>query len=439
MVRWLVVLAIGLAPAGVWAQEAPVDHSQMDHAHMHHAPVVSSDVVDLELARNASGTAWQPETTPHLALHTEAGGFMFMFHTALFGGYDWAGSNRGDQQAFGAGWVMGMARRRIGRASIMLRAMLSPEEWTAAYRQGGYPLLLQTGETYGGQPLHDRQHAHDLFMEVGALYTQGLTEALALQLYAAPAGEPALGPIAFPHRWSAGADPLATLSHHWQDSTHISFGVLTAGVIHRAAKLEGSWFNGREPDEDRHDFDLRRPDSYAVRLSVAPAPAWSGQISYGHLASPEALLPGVSVQRFTASAMYDHALGAAGHWAALASFGANKEEGEALGSSFLVEANVDLDGSNVVLGRVEAVQKAGHDLVLAPALDEQHFLLSSLAVGYLRNAGPLAGFLPGLGARATVDLVPASLDPVYGGRLLLGAVVYARVVVAPSSHAGHAM
>jgi hypothetical protein len=212
-------------------------------------------------------------------------------------------------------------------------------------------------------------------------------------------------------------------------------------VIYRMAKLEGSWFNGREPDERRWDLDLARPDSYSVRLSLAPTPAWSTQISYGHLASPEALKPGVAVQRITASAMYDHALGASGHWAALASFGANKEQGEALGSSFLVEANVDLDGRNVVFGRAELVQKEGADLVLAPPLDEQRFLLTSFALGYLRNIGAVGGFMPGLGVRGALDVVPEALDAAYGSRVPLGVVAYARLVVAPPSSAwnsGHA-
>jgi hypothetical protein len=245
-----------------------------DHAgHRAAAQSRTQSIVDLELLRNASGTAWQPETTPHAALHTEAAGFELMFHTLLFGGYDAQATDRGASETMGVGWLMGMARRRFENSSVTARVMLSPEPWSAGYRAGGYPLLLQTGETFEGQPLRDRQHPHDLFMEVAALYTQGIGDALALQLYVAPVGEPALGPVAFPHRYSASADPFATLSHHWQDSTHISYGVVTLGVITRWAKLEGSWFNGREPDERRYDFDLRRPDSYSARLSIAPKPA----------------------------------------------------------------------------------------------------------------------------------------------------------------------
>jgi hypothetical protein len=419
--RLVVALLVCAVAAPAWAQQ----DRQVD------------TVVDLELSRNGSGTAWQPATTPHAAIHGHAAGFELMFHESLFAGYDDQGSLRGAHELIGIGWVMGMARRRFKNSSLLLRAMLSPEAWTDGYRDGGYPLLLQTGETFDGAPIHDRQHAHDLFMELGALYTQGLTDGLGVQVYAAPSGEPALGPIAFPHRYSASSDPLATLSHHWQDSTHIAFGVLTAGVIFRSAKLEGSWFNGREPDEDRTDFDFHPFDSYAVRLSLAPAPAWTAQVSYGYLASPEALQPGVSVQRVTASAMYDHALGDAGHWAATAVFGANKDRGAALASSGLAEANVDLDGRDVVFGRVEVVQKTGGDLVLTAPLAETLFLLTSFDLGYLRNLGQLGAFLPGVGARGTLDLVPSGLEPFYGSRVLLGGIVFLRLAIAPMSHMHH--
>jgi hypothetical protein len=394
-------------------------------------------VVDLELKRNASGTAWQPESTPHAALHAEAGGFELMFHSLLFAGYDAQATDRGDHQAIAVGWVMGMVRRRFATSSLTARIMLSPEPWTAGYRGGGYLLLLQTGETFQGQPLRDRQHPHDLFMEVAALYTQSLGNDLALQLYVAPAGEPALGPVAFPHRYSASADPFATLSHHWQDSTHISFGVITFGVITRWAKLEGSWFNGREPDETRYDLDLRRPDSYSGRLSVAPNPGWSIQASYGHLAAPEALRPEVSVHRVTASATRDGNLAAGVHWATTGAFGANKETGESWSPSFLLEAIFDLDGANVVFGRGEVVQKSGRDLVLTPDLDETHFWLSALGLGYLRNFGPFGGFLPGVGARGFVSLVPSGVEPFYGTRIPVGGMVYLRFAVAPMNHEKH--
>jgi hypothetical protein len=393
-------------------------------------------IVDLELLRNASGTAWQPEGTRHAALHSEAAGFELMFHTLLFAGYDAQGTDRGDHQPMGVGWLMGMVRRRFASSSLTARVMLSPEPWSAGYRAGGYPLILQTGETFEGQPLRDRQHPHDLFMEIAALYTHGIGDNLALQLYVAPAGEPALGPVAFPHRYSASADPFATLSHHWQDSTHISFGVATVGVVTRWAKLEGSWFNGREPDERRYDLDLRRLDSYSARLSIAPTRGWSAQASYGYLASPEALRPDDSVHRVTASATQDRPFRESGRWATTAAFGANKEGSESLSPSFLLETNLDLDGRNVVFGRVEVLRKSGHDLVLTPELEAEHCWVAGLGLGYLRNFGPVGGFLPGVGARGFAGLVASGVEPFYGTPVPIGGIAFVRVAVATIAHQG---
>src|SRR5262245_10771942 len=152
---------------GAWAQHEGHHPAQPEPETTPGAPVLS--VVDLELGRIASGTAWQPELTPHAALHTTVAGTDLMFHGLLFGGYDYQGSERGADDPVGIGWLMGMARRRFGRSWLAGRVMLSPEPWTAAHR-GGYPLLLQTGETFENAPLHDRQHPHDLFMEVALLY-----------------------------------------------------------------------------------------------------------------------------------------------------------------------------------------------------------------------------------------------------------------------------
>jgi hypothetical protein len=329
---------------------------------------------------------------------------------------------------------MGMVERRFARSTLTGRVMLSPEPWTV--RDGGYPLLLQTGETYNDEPLRDRQHPHDFAMEVGAVYTQAITDGIALQGYAAAAGEPALGPVAFPHRASAAPDPLATLGHHWQDATHISFGVLTAGVVSRYAKLEGSWFNGREPDETRWDFDLQAPDSYAVRLSVAPAPSTTAQVSYGYLSSPETLRPDVSAHRFTGSV--SHYAGLAGDRRLLttAVFGLNREEGEDVSSSGLVEAALLL-GANEIFGRAELIQKSGHDLVLDEALEEETFWLGALSLGYLRNLPELGGWLPGLGVRGAMNVVPEGLSATYGSRTVFGAMAYARLTIAPMVHGGH--
>jgi len=393
-------------------------------------------VLEREIARNASGTAWQPDDTPHTALHASAAGWDLMFHTLLFGGYDYQATDRGSDTPVAIGWVMGMARRRLGfGADVTGRVMLSPEPWTV--RDGGYPLLLQTGETYQGEPLRDRQHPHELFMELGGLYTQALTPGFGFQIYAAAAGEPALGPVAFPHRVSSSPDPLAALGHHWQDSTHISFGVLTAGLLTRVAKLEGSWFNGREPDETRYDLDLRSPDSFAARLSVAPFSSTVGQISYGYLASPEVLRPDEEVHRVTASVTHHRGMRAKGLWASTAAFGLNREGQEDATSSLLLETALDLDGRNVIFGRGELVQKTGHDLVLTPDLEEERFWLGALALGYVRNLGEFGSWMPGVGVRGSVNFVPEALRGFYGTRTPVGGMVYLRLALAPMRQMAH--
>jgi hypothetical protein len=426
----------GPAPAEPTAPPA----SHPDHGAMGHVMTPSSEsmsVSDIPMMRNASGTAWQPDASPHAGLHGSAAGWDFMFHGLLFGGYDWQSGSRGDHAPVGLGWLMLMADHDVGPGRFGARVMLSPEPFTAQH-DGGYPLLLQTGETYQGEPLRDRQHPHDLFMELAATYTQPLSKNWAFQLYAAPAGEPALGPVAFPHRLSASSDPLAVIGHHWEDSTHIAFGVLTAGLFTPTAKLEGSWFNGREPDENRKDFDFHKLDSYSLRLSVNPAREVSAQVSYGYLPSHDVLHPEEPLHRMTFSAMYHRPVGSSGHWATTAVFGRNVEGEHGGSNAALLETNLDLDGLNVVFGRVEYVQKTGHDLVLPEALEEERFGVASLSLGYLRNLGPLGPVLPGVGVRAAVNLVPAGLEPTYGSRTPVGGMIYLRLASAPMQHGGHA-
>ena len=223
-------------------------------------------VLGIPMTRNGSGTSWLPDAAPMHAAHFTAGRWSLMVHGSLYAMYDRQLTQRGDAQVSSPNWGMLMAGRGLAGGFLQFRGMFSVEPFTVGGR--GYPLLLQTGESYRGEPLHDRQHPHDLFMELAALYERPVASNLAVSLYLAPVGEPASGPVAFPHRPSAANDPLAPLGHHWQDATHISFGVLTAAIFSRTVKLEGSLFNGREPDEDRYDFD------YAGR-SLDPGPAAS--------------------------------------------------------------------------------------------------------------------------------------------------------------------
>src|SRR5258708_4609031 len=197
---------------------------------------------------------------------------------------------------------MGMAERPLGPGVFTARAMLSLEPATVTQRR--YPLLFQQGETAFGKPIIDGQHPHDFIMELAALYDVRVGAHGLFSLYAAPVGDPALGPTAYPHRESASEDPLAALGHHQQDSTHIAFNVLTAGATWRAVRVEASGFHGAEPDEQRWGFQPSPNglalDSYSSRITISPAPDWSGQYSIGHIKSPESLASNEDQQRQTA-------------------------------------------------------------------------------------------------------------------------------------------
>src|SRR5580765_8745636 len=227
-----------------------------------------------------------------------------MFHYNLIAGMNRQGGPRGVTKLDSKNWFMPMAYHKVGKGTVQLRGMFSAEPFT--FPRSGSPLLFQTGETFKGQPLIDHQHPHDLFMELSAQYTLPLGERGTWFTYFGYPGEPALGPVAFMHRLSASENPSATLAHHLQDSTHISFGVLTTGFTYRWLKLEGSVFNSREPNENRYDFEAARWDSRSVRLSYAPNHNWTMQISQGLLRNLEALDPGTT-HRTTASISYNRA------------------------------------------------------------------------------------------------------------------------------------
>jgi len=295
---------------------------------------------------------------------------------------------------------------------------------------GGFPELLQTGEYYNGVHIHDRQHPHDLFMEASVTYRRPLSDWLGVELYLAPVGEPALGPPAFMHRASAEGDPFPPLSHHWQDSTHVTFGVATAGLYTRQVKLEASWFNGREPDQDRWNFDFRALDSFSVRLSANPVQPVSLQVSYGYLASPEPpALAGASLSesRVTASLSVSLPLPKVQVDSTLV-WGRDLEATPL--DSVLFETNFDLDGRNAPFVRLEVVQKSAHDLVVPGlaglAAFAQSYLLFSGVLGFVHSFPAVGPIEPALGARASLGRVPSDLagPAIYGSQVLFGGYVY---------------
>jgi hypothetical protein len=314
--------------------------------------------------------------------------------------------------------------------------MLSAEPTTVG--AAGYPLLLQSGESYHAVPLHDRQHPHDLFMETALLYERAIAPSVALSAYLAPAGEPALGPPAFPHRPSADWDPLAPISHHWQDGTHVTFGVLTAGAFSHSIRLEWSAFNGREPDENRTNFDFhgRRLDSFAGRVSVNPSPDLSLSAWYGYVHSPEALEPQASVHRLGTAVLVTRETANGGRWSSTFVYGANAPLGDRWSNSLLLESSLDVSEKHSLFGRVEYVQKSAADLAVS-AVPGARYDVGEITLGFLRTVKGAGILAVGVGVRGTVNIVPPSLRMVYGSRLPLGAALYCAIRPAPISAMPH--
>src|SRR5437870_365110 len=410
-------LLLTLIACAAWPLRAQMD--------MQHSMKMNEGPLGIPESRMGSGTSWLPDASPMHAAHMVLGDWTLMLHGKGFVQYDWQGGPRSSNQLGFVNWAMAAASRSLGGGRLELRGMLSAEPWTIGSR--GYPLLLQSGESYRGAMLHDRQHPHDVFMELATLYERPVARNLGLSLYLAPVGEPAVGPVAFPHRPSAANDPLAPISHHWQDGTHITFGVLTAGVFTRTAQLEASWFNGREPDEDRTDFDYagRRLDSYSARVTVNPGPRWSFSGWYAYLRSPEELRPDESLHRFGVSVLTTQPFGQGGQRASALIWGANNPIGSGqVANSIVLESNPDLDGTNSIFGRAEYVRKSAEDLVLPTAPAGAVYDIGELALGYHRVLLTAGRAAAGAGIRGAVNFVPASLEGAYGARMPLGIALY---------------
>ena len=353
--------------------------------------------------REASGTSWQPDSAIHGGLHADAGDWTLMGHAALNLVYDRQSGPRGGEMGFVSGMAMGSARRELGGGTLQLRAMLSPDPLNG---RSGYPLHLAAGESADGvTPLVDRQHPHDFFMELSASYSHSIGAGSSLFLYAGLPGEPAFGPPAFMHRMSIQDSPEAPITHHWLDSTHIAFGVVTAGLVLGDVKLEGSRFNGREPDHRRWNIETAPLDSTALRLSWNPTGTLSLQASWARLIAPEQLDPHENSTRWSASALYTRRLGGGNWWSATLAWG-NRDGAEA----------VALEGA------------AGLDpwTVYARAEYAQNDELAGGHHGARRNVGKVSAELIhdfrvsrrlrlGLGAQYALNFVPAALEPLYAG------------------------
>jgi hypothetical protein len=393
---------------------------------------------DAQNTQNTLDTRGAQDASPHQHMHMPmdmetSTGWQFMQDGVLFGLFNHQAGLRGGDEMKAPNWWMGMATRPVGPSRLTLNAMFSLDPATAGER--GYADLFQVGEALHGRPLIDRQHPHDFFMQLAAIWRTPIGQKTGLTVAGGPAGEPALGPVAFMHRASMAEYPFAPLGHHTLDSTHISYGVVTAAVDHGPWVVEGSIFNGREPDEDRWDFDFGPLDSVSGRVWFRPTERWEFQVSTGHLIHPEELEPG-DIQRTTASASW---------------FGRRGTDSTAVTVGYGVNATTDgrrqamfaeatrHSGRVSLFGRAETLQ-VETNLLLTDAIPTardaaaRKDTVAAFTVGGVRDLPPWHGFEAGLGAALAWYLVPDALEATYGDHPV-SFQIYVRIRP-PASHMG---
>src|SRR5712692_3537381 len=390
--------------------EPRMDHShEVRSEHQHGSSEMLGALGRYPMTRESSGTAWQPDASPHQGIHAMYGEWSTMTHGFANLIYDRQGSPRGDTKTFSTSMLMLMGQRPLGDGTVALRGMVSADPLMG---KRGYPLLLQTGETANGAPLIDRQHPHDLFMELSASYSRPLSDRSSVFVYAGLPGEPALGPPAFMHRFSGEDNPEAPISHHWLDSTHITYGVVTLGYVFGNLKIEGSAFRGREPDENRYDIETGRLDSASLRLSYNPAADWALQLSRGRLKSPEESHPDADINRTTASAIY-HRSFAAATWQTTFAWGRNAPSHGDATDAFLLESALRMARTHTFFARAERTDKNE----LFPAGDplaDQTFRVGKLTLEYVYDFPRDGHYKIGVGGLVSRYSLPSGLEPSYG-------------------------
>ena len=405
--------ATPVEPLGMGAMQ--MSHSAEDHGGM----TMAGALGPYAMQRESSGTAWQPDNSQVMGLMTHKGDWMLMAHGILNLVYDHQDGRRGDDKAFGSGMLMGMAQRPLGNGKVQFKAMVSPDPLMGAR---GYPLLLASGETANGRDrLIDTQHPHDFFMELSASASQNIGAKSSVFIYGGLPAEPAFGPPAFMHREAILDSPEAPISHHWLDSTHISFGVLTAGLVVDRMKVELSRFNGREPDQHRWNIETGPLDSTAVRVSWNPTRTLALQGSWGHLTDPEQLEPGVDQKRWSASAMWADEVAPGWKAAATLAWGrksalGHSDDALAAEASFK-HAQWTLFGRGEITGNRELVQ----------GQDEPAYRVCKASIGALRDFRIADHLSVGAGGLLSLNFVPAPLAPLYGGSNPAGAMAFVRI------------
>ncbi|MGN6849708.1 MAG: hypothetical protein ACTHJK_09600 [Sphingomicrobium sp.] len=370
--------------------------------------------------RESDGTAWQPDaSTPMTGPMLMSGDWMLMAHGVLNLVYDHQSGPRGDDKAFASGMLMGMAQHSLGDGTLQFRAMLSPDPLMGP---SGYPLLLASGETANGRDrLIDRQHPHDFFMELSASASQNIGRKSSMFVYAGLPGEPAFGPPSFMHRESIMDSPEAPISHHWLDSTHITFGVVTAGVVLDRFKIEASRFNAREPDQHRWNIETGPLDSTSVRVSWNPTRTLALQGSWAYFKDPEQLEPGVNQKRLSASLLYANEIAPGWKFATTLAWGRKTIEHHN-DDAYVAEASLK-HHAWTLFGRGEMTENRE----LIQGQDEPAYRVGKVSVGAVRDFRIASHLSLGAGGLFALNFVPEPLSSLYGGRNPTGAMAFVRL------------
>jgi hypothetical protein len=369
--------------------------------------------------RESSGTAWQPDSSGHAGLMTTGGDWTLMAHGLVNLVYDHQSGPRGGSKVFASGMLMGIARRPLGNGTLQLKAMVSPDPIMGPR---GYPLLLASGETANGHDrLIDRQHPHDLFMELSGSVSQGIGSAGSIFVYAGLPGEPAFGPPSFMHRESIQDLPEAPITHHWLDSTHITYGVVTAGLVLNRLKVEASRFNAREPDQHRWDIETGPLASTSMRVSINPTRTLALQGSWAHLEDPEQLEPGIDQTRWSASVLWAEDAAPGWHAAATLAWGRKSSDGHN-DDGLAAEGSLE-HGGWTISGRVEWVENRELlGLVESPA-----YRVGKVSLGAVRDWRIADHLSLGAGGLFSLNFVPGALVSLYGSDSPTGAMGFVRL------------
>jgi hypothetical protein len=370
------------------------------------------------LMQEASGTSPNPASAPMPMRMMMRDNWNLNFMADAFVTDTQQSGPRGGDKLYSTNVFMGSAEHAIGRGAFLFDLMLSLEPATITDRE--YPLLFQTGETAFGKPIEDGQHPHNLVMALGLHYARPLSSQAIFEAYFAPVGDPALGPVAYPHRASAAEIPQAPIGHHWEDSTHISYEVATVGLKYKIVRLETSGFHGGEPNENRWNIATGAMDSWSTRLSFFPTQDWTAQVSVGRITHPESYEPD-DIVRTTASVEYSRPL-AHSDWSTSFIFGRNHYTATGTGgNAFLAESVIPFRRENFFTGRWESVDK--DDLFAAqPAIEQQllqtagtnTFRIGAYTLGYTRYFPLWAPIETGFGANFSTYTLPAAIVPFYG-------------------------